>query len=171
MEFEIDVSGEDLFSKDYTICVAQKNNESQKPIIFGYKFTEEILRILKSRHGQKKYRYGSSQSQKALFKIRLYCIVIYFIIKHIQKQSIFDSGIYLNLCRDFEGRENDIKSNLNYFLRDVLKLEIKKMHFCKLEKGSNADGYAFMMRKDKKDLMKDYYLTLKIEDFEIFLKE
>lgn len=42
MEFEIDVSGEDLLSKDYTICVADNNN-----IIKGFKFSDELVNIEK----------------------------------------------------------------------------------------------------------------------------
>lgn len=173
MEFEIDVSGSDLFKKDYSIVVAQRNGGPKNPYIFGYKFTEKTLKILKSRHGQGLYRYGFSQTQRSLFKIRLYSIVIYYIVKHIQKKNskIFDSGIYFTLCRDFEGRENDIRSNLRYLLRDTLKLEIRKIHFQRLDKGSNADRYAYLMRKDKKNIMKDIYVHISPEDFEIFLKK
>lgn len=81
MRFEIDVSGSDLFEKDYTIVVAGRNANSKKPMIFGYKFDEEIIKILKAKHGQELYRYKLSKSQRSLFKIRLYCVVIYYIFK------------------------------------------------------------------------------------------
>ncbi|MBU2616145.1 MAG: hypothetical protein KKC19_03510 [Nanoarchaeota archaeon] len=173
MEFEVDVSGEDLFSKDYSIVVAQRNGLTSEPYIFGYKFTEKVLRALRDRHLQGIYRYGFSQGQRANFKIRLYCITIYYIVQKIQKDhpKIFESGVYLTLCKDFEGRENDIRSNLKYFLRDTLKLEIKKMHFIRLDKGSNADRYAYLMRKDKKNLMKENYIKITSDDFEIFLRK
>lgn len=81
MRFEIDVSGSDLFEKDYTIVVAGRNANSKKPMIFGYKFDEEIIKILKAKHGQELYRYKLSKFQRSLFKIRLYCVVIYYIFK------------------------------------------------------------------------------------------
>lgn len=171
MEFEIDVSGKDLLSKDYTIVIAEKNNHPKKSIIFGYKFREEVIRILRSRHGQGFYRYKTSKFQKTLFKIRLYSIVIYYIFKHIyQKYKNINKKINLNLCRDFEGRENDIKSNINTFLKEKLNLDIESIHFLKLRKGSNADKYAYLMRKDKKNLMKNHYINIKVEEFDKFLK-
>ena len=75
------------------------------------------------------------------------------------------------LCRDFEGRENDIRSNLNYFLIDILKLEISSMTFSKLSKGSNADKYAYMMRKYTKNVMKNNYVEISVEQFENYLKK
>ena len=173
MEFEVDVSGEDLFNKDYTIVVAERNgNYSKEPIIYGFKFDENTIQILKSRHGQSKYKYGYSHTQKALFKIRVYSIAIFYIIKYIQIKGInFNKGIYLTMCRDFEGRENDIRSNLKYLLTDILKLEIKKLEFCRLPNGSNADKYAFLMRKDKKNVMKSNYIKISIEEFEEFLRK
>ena len=38
MDFEIDVSGEDLLNKNYTICIANKDS-----IIKGFKFSEELV--------------------------------------------------------------------------------------------------------------------------------
>lgn len=49
--FEIDVLGKDLLSKDYTICIANKNN-----IIKGFKFSEKFVSNLSSRYGQGLYR-------------------------------------------------------------------------------------------------------------------
>ncbi len=171
MEFEIDVSGKDLLSKDYTIVVAERNNQSKNSIIFGYKFREEIIKVLRSRHGQGFYRYKLSKSHKSLFKIRLYNIAIYYIFKHIyQRNKNIREKINLYLCRDFEGRENDIKSNINTLLKEKLNLNIESILFLKLQKGSNADKYAYLMRKDKKNLMKNHYITIKIEEFENFLK-
>lgn len=170
MDLEIDVSGEDILRKDYTIVVAERNGSSKDPIIYGYKLKGDALRILKSKYGQGKYRYGLSHSQKSLFKIRLYSIVIYYLISHIQNKTGI-SSINLYICRDFDGRENDIRSNLKYFLIDLLKLDIKSMLFYRLEKGSNADKYAFLMRKDKNNLMKSNYLNIRPEELEIFLKK
>ena len=172
MIFEIDVSGEDLFNKDYTIVVAEKNGNSAEPLIYGYKFNEQTIQILKSRHGEGRYKYGSSHTQKALLKIRVYSIVIHYIFEFIHSQKkILDDGINLVLCRDFSGRENDIRANLKYLLTDIQKLQINSIYFCKLDKGSNADRYAFLMRKDRKNTMKNNYVTISLDQFEQYLKK
>jgi len=71
MNFEIDVSGEDLLNKGYTIVLAERDNNKKESVICGFKFKENLIQILRARHGQLKYKYKLSQSQKALFKIRL----------------------------------------------------------------------------------------------------
>ena len=83
MNFEIDVSGEDLLQKDYTICIANKDS-----IIKGFKFNRELISILSSRYGQNIYRYPKSQKGKAMFKIRLYCIIVSYLVKSINIKHI-----------------------------------------------------------------------------------
>ena len=80
-----------------------------------------------------------------------------------------DKGITLEICRDFEGHEEDIKSNLRYFLekRLGLKLEIR---FIKLSKESNADKYATLMRLDSKNKFPNY-TKINLGDIEKFLKK
>ena len=160
MKFEIDVSGQDLLSKDYTICVANDDG-----IIKGYKFSSEIVKIIHAKFGQRMYKYSKSQKGTALLKIRIYSIVIYYIFKSIKIKEI-----NLKICRDFAGHENDIKSNINYFLRDKLKIKIKSMHFGKLNDKSNAHKYAYLMRKDSKNKI-DGYVNIKLKDIEKFLKK
>lgn len=162
MTFEIDVSGEDIFSKNYTIVLADKDN-----LIRGFKFNEESIKIIRSRHGENKYRYPKSRHGTPLLKVRLYCVVIYYLFKDIKLK---DKEIYIEICRDFHGHEREITSQLKYFLEDRLGLKIT-IHYLKLPKGSNADRYAHLMRKDKKNLMKNY-VSINIKDIEkYFLKK
>ena len=162
MDFEIDVSGEDLLNKNYAICIADRNN-----IIKGFKFEEKIIEDLCSKYGQGFYKYKKSQSGKALFKIRLYCIVIYYLFKSIKLKG----ELSLIICRDFQGKENDIKENLRFFLNILLDLKLEdKIHFTKLDKLSNAHKYAFLMREDRKNKM-PIYVKINLEDFERFLKK
>ena len=83
MEFEIDVSGKDILSKGYVICIANKNN-----IIKGFKFDEKLVNDLCSKFGQGFYRYKKSKKGKSMFKIRLYCVVIYFLFKSINYKEL-----------------------------------------------------------------------------------
>lgn len=161
MEFDIDVSGEDLFSKDYTICIANHDG-----IIKGFKFNEKFIQVLRARHGQGQYRYKNSKKQKSLFKLRLYCIAIHYLFKSIKNLST----ISLTICKDFDGKANDINFNLEHFLGNKLGILIESIHHEKLRNNSNAHKYAYLMRKDKKNKM-NTYIKISLEEIEQFLKK
>ncbi|MBS3094843.1 hypothetical protein J4474_04205 [Candidatus Pacearchaeota archaeon] len=162
MEFEIDVSGEDIFNKDYTICVANRDK-----IIKGFKFSESLISPLLSRYNQGMYKYSNSKKGKSDMKIRVYCVVIY----HLFKSLNLSGEISLNICRDFTGREDDIRKSLTYFLEKELGLKLNgRIYFCTLTKESNAHHYSFLMRFDNKNQMKTY-LKISLEDIEKFLKK
>lgn len=160
-EFEIDVSGEDIFNRDYTIVIADKNKT-----IKGFKFKRETIDILRSRQGEGNYRYALSKGGKALFRVRLYCIIIYYLFKSLNFRNI--NELNLKICKDFQGHEKDITSNLKSFLEDNLGLKIN-IKYLKLPKDSNADKYAFLMRKDTKNQIKGY-VKVNLEDIEKYLK-
>lgn len=159
MIFEIDVSGEDLFSKDYSIVLADKND-----LIKGFKFDERLIKILKSRYGEGKYRYKKSRHSGSLLKVRIYCIVIYNLFKSL---NIKNKEIILEICRDFQGHEREITSQLKYFLEDKLGLRIG-IRYLTLPKGSNADKYATLMRMDTKNKMNEY-VKIELKDIEKYL--
>ena len=161
MEFEIDVSGNDLLSKDYTICIANRDS-----IIKGFKLNEKILGTLVSRFGKGLYKYNKSKKGKANFKIRLYCIIVYYLFDSLD----FRGDLTLNICRDFSGREAEIKKSLSYFLEDISKFKIRdRIYFIKLNDNSNAHKYSYLMRHDIKNKM-DTYVNINIEDLEKWLK-
>ena len=160
MDFEIDVSGVDLLSKNYTIVIADKNN-----IIRGFKFSEDFIKKINSRYGEGKYRYQKSQHGKSLLKIRIYCIVIYHLFKKIKFK---DQSVNLDICRDFHGHERDISSNLKNFLEGKLGLKLS-IKYLKLPRGSNADKYAYLMRNDTKNLIGNY-VEISLKDIEKYLK-
>ncbi len=164
MEFDIDVSGTEIFSKNYTIVIANKDS-----LIKGFKINEETIQILKARYGEGKYRYKKSKKQKSLFAVRVYCVVIYYLFKNIQKK-VENKDLVLNICRDFSGKENDIKIILTTLLEEDLKLKSLTIYFCTLPKGSNADKYAFLMRQDRKNLLKTY-VPITVKEIEEFLKK
>ena len=163
MDFEIDVSGEDIFSKDYTIVVADK-----KSLIRGFKFNRELIRILRSRQGEGRYRYPLSKLGRALFRIRVYCIIVHYLFRSINFKRK-SKEVNLDICRDFEGHEKDITSNLKYFLGTKLGLKINARYF-KLPRGANADRYAYLMRRDTKNKMKGY-VRISLSDIERYLQK
>ena len=127
MDFEIDVSGSDLLEKDYTIVIADNND-----IIRGYKFDEKTIQVIKARYGEGRYRYKISSQGKAFLKVRIYCIIIYYLFKDISEKIKYKK-LVLNICRDFQGHEKDIKSNLISLLKDRLGL-LFEMRYVKLLK-------------------------------------
>jgi hypothetical protein len=161
MEFDIDVSGEDILTPDYTICIA-----SQDSLIKGFKFSQDYVKILHSRFGQGLYRYEKSHKGKAQLKIRIYCTIIYYLFKSMNIRNT----ITLNICRDFDGKERDIENNLNFLLKEKLGLHIEKYIFRKLDDKSHAHRYSYLMRKDTRNQLKTY-VSIKPEDIEKFLRK
>ena len=161
MELEVDVSGEDILTKDYSIVVA--GNED---CLRGFKFTEKYVQILRSRYGQGHYRYGKSRKQKSLFKIRMYSVIVYYLIKDM---NISDKKLKMNICRDFYGHEIDIISNLRYFLEMLLGFEVE-FSYIRLSKKSRADEYSRLLRLDKNNLL-NCYCEISLEQIENFLKK
>ena len=161
MIFEIDVSGEDIFAKDYTIVIADKNDT-----IRGFKFNSKSIQDLVLNYSSNKYRYKVSKHGKVLLKIRVYCVVIYYLFENLK---IRNKEITLEICRDFQGHEREITSQLKFFLENKLGLKINCIYL-RLPKGSNADKYAYLMRKDTKNQIKGY-ITITLENIEKYLKK
>ncbi len=160
MDFDIDVSGEDLLSRDYTICIANHDG-----LIKGYKIPQEFISIINSRYGQGIYRYHKSKKGKALLKVRIYSVIIYHLFKSIK----INSPLVLNICRDFDGREAEIKTNLEYFLGMLLNLKVE-IKFGKLGHESNAHKYAYLMKKDTRNKLATY-VKIQFDEIERFLKK
>lgn len=125
------------------------------------------MKVISSRWGKKEYRYSKSKKGKANLKIRLYCVAIFYIFKALSKK-IKSKKIRLFICRDFKGREEDIKHSLNHLLGKLGFVPEKG--FLTLEKGSIADNYAFLLRKDSKNKFSKYLIKPELSDFECFLK-
>ncbi len=77
----------------------------------------------------------------------------------------------LNICRDFYGRENDIKKNIKFFLENKLGINLRdRIYFVKLGVDSNAHKYSYLMRHDTKNKMQTY-IKISLKDFEKWLKK
>lgn len=161
MRFEIDVSGEDILSRDYVVCVASTDGK----IIKGFKFSAEIVQFLNAGFSSGSYKYERSQKGKSVFKVRIYCIVLYYIFKSMNLRE----SISLYLFRDFDGKELEINTNLSYFLKDILRIKIDSLRLGQLSKDSKAHEYAFRMRKDHNKLKN--YVSISLKDIEQFLKK
>lgn len=159
MDFEIDVSGEDILNRNYTVVLADKND-----LVKSFKFNQDLIRVLRSRQGEGRYRYPTSKQGKSLLRVRLYCIIVYYLFRSV---NIKNKIVYIDICKDFYGHEKDISSNLRYFLGEKLGLNIH-IRYLKLPKESNADKYAYLMRKDVKNKMQGY-VNIRLKEIEKFL--
>ena len=161
MKFEIDVSGYDLFHEGYTICIA-----SDCGIIKGYKLKQPLITSIQDNWSKGIYRYRPTIGQRGLLKVRIYSTIVHYLFRSIDKK--YDE-IDLVVCRDFAWHENDIKQNLTFFLEKLQGRKIKSITFKKLSNSSNAHGYAYLMSKDKYNLLPSY-IEININDIEPFLK-
>ncbi len=159
MEFEIDVSGEDILNPNYTICVANRDG-----LIRGFKMTTEMVQVINARHDQGLYRYKKSRSGKATLKVRLYCAIISEIFRTLR----LGESVSLTVCRDFDGKEQDIKIQLAQLLKDRQGLTVESVTFAKLDAHSGAHTYAYLMRKDTKNKLPTY-ATVTLNTLENYL--
>ncbi len=169
MKFEIDVSGDDLFTNPkYTICIASKDKIDGKSIIRGYRIDEEIKETLieKWKNNKYRYRYTESERTRASFKVRIYCIIIYYLFKSLEIKE----KISMTICRDFYGRESTIKQNLKFLLESEGGMEIGVPLFQRLPPSSLAHWYANMMANDSENHL-DTYVNITLKDIEKFLKK
>jgi len=164
MKFEVDVSGQDLFDENYVICVAEKD-KTENSKIKGFKFSREISQKLQENWSKGKYKYLYAPNKRGLLKVRIYSIILFYLFKELKIKE----PLSLTICRDFKGHENDIEMNLNFFLKEKLKIKLGKPLHQKLSNNSKAHWYAFMMAKDSENLLKTY-VNISLEDIEKYLK-
>lgn len=77
--------------------------------------------------------------------------------------------LYLKICKDFDGKEQEIKNNLEFFLKNKLEIYYE-IEFTRLGKDSQAHQYSYLMRKDKKNKL-GTYAKISLEEIEKWLKK
>jgi len=133
----------------------------------GCKLRRELIGSIQENWGKGLYRYRPTIGQRGILKARIYCAVIYYIFKNIDGKH---KEVDLVVCRDFAGHENNIKQNLRHFLEKLDGRIIKSIKFDKLPTSSSAHGYAYLMAKDKHNLLPTY-VNINLEEIEKFLKK
>ena len=168
MKFEVDVSGSDLFKPKYAICITSKETIDGKSIIKGFRFSKETRETLISRWKENKYRYSwyESEKKRGLFKVRIYCIVLYYLFKSLDIKE----QISLTICRDVSGREATITQNLKFLLEEKGGMKIGKPLYQRLPASSLAHWYAGMVANDSENRL-DTHVDITLEDIERFLKK
>ena len=161
--FEIDVSGQDILDEGYTLVVAENKSSG---LLLGFKMQNSVISQITYSWRAGTYRYANSKKGKTNLRVRLYCIIIYKIFCELRK-VVVGRKILLEICRDFDGKEEQIKQNLLFFLG---KLELEpEFVFAKLSKESIADKYAYLLSKDTQNKFKDLLVEIKPKEFEELL--
>ena len=168
MRFEIDVSGDDMFNPKYTICIASKDKVKGKSVIKGFRIPEELKQTLIEKWKQNKYRYhhDNLEKKRGLFKVRIYCIIIYYLFKSLDIKE----KISLTICKDFSGRKSTINQNLRFLLEEKGRMKIGVPLHQRLPPSSLAHRYALMMLRDSENRL-DTYVDISLDDIEKFLKK
>jgi len=168
MRFEIDVSGSDIFRTKYAICIASKDLINGKRIIKGFRMNNELRKTLikKWKENKYKYHYDLCETTRGTFKVRIYCVIVYYLLKSLQ----IEEKISLTICRDFSGRESTINQNLRFLLEEKGKMQIGVPLYRKLPPSSLAHWYAKNTANDSENRL-DTYVNITLEDIEKFLKK
>jgi len=162
MKFEVDVSGYDIFAGGYSICIANGTG-----IVKGFKMNQNLISSIQNNWKKGMYRYKYTKGRKGILKVRIYSAIIHYLFNAIDKEY---KDIELIICRDFATHENNIKQNLIYFLERLQGRKINLLKFGKLANNSNAHSYAYLMNKDKHNLL-NCYVNISLKDIEFYLRK
>lgn len=143
MHLEIDVSGHDIFSENYAICLSAGDGR-----VKGFKFDGELIRELKKNWKNGKYdKYPYQQQNQGAFKTRIYCVIGKLLLGELFN-GFNDKVVGVHFCGDFPGHEDTIKASLNHCITHIHKKQTSKVHCARLPSGSDAHRYAKMMHQD-----------------------
>jgi len=106
------------------------------------------------------------EKKRGLFKVRLYCIVLYYLFRSLETKEILS----LTICRDFKGRESTIRQNLKFLLEDKGGMKIGSPLFQRLPVSPLGHWYALTMARDVENRL-DIYVDISLEDIEKFLRK
>lgn len=167
MKIEIDVSGADLFHENYSICVSDGIGN-----VRGFKFTQELIKELNENWKKEKYNKCSYSPNSGKFKVRIYRVVLRYLIKELFSKNR-DKKVIVQFCRDFPSHESGISQSIKHRIINIHKRELQKISCKKLSKNSDAHQYAKMMYNDKYNYL-GCYVKINLEDIEkglIFYKK
>ncbi|MBU2052692.1 MAG: hypothetical protein KJ721_00425 [Nanoarchaeota archaeon] len=158
MKFQIDLSGTDLLKDKSVLAIS-----NCKGLIKGFQMNQEIINSLLNNWESGKYFCRHSKRRSGFFKAMVYSSIICCLLEFIDSLD----EVELEICRDLRFHENNIRQRLNKLLRKKLKLKINSIIFKGL-KGTDVDNYAYLMFKDKYNLLPTY-VNLSLENIEKFL--
>jgi hypothetical protein len=157
MRFQIDLSGTDLLKDKSVLAISDCNG-----LIKGFQINQEIIENLLKNWSKKKYFCRYSKRGRGFFKAMVYSSIICCLL-----ESIGAKEIELEICQDLRFHENNIRQRLNKLLRKKMGIKINSINF-KCMKGTDVDNYAYLMFKDKYNLLPTY-VNLQLKDIERFL--
>lgn len=158
MRFQIDMSGTDLLKDKSVLAISDC-----KGLIKGFQINQKIIDGLLFNWSMGKYFCKYSKRGLGFFKAMIYSSIICCLLENLGKPK----EVELEICRDLRFHENNIKQRLNKLLRKKLMITVNSIKFQCL-KNSDVDNYAYLMVKDKYNLLSTY-VNLSLEDIERFL--
>lgn len=150
MKIEIDVSGNDVFHENYSICVSDVVGN-----IIGFKFPQDLIDKLKENWKNGKYNKCPYSLNQGKFKVRIYRVVLRYLLKELFKRNK-DKDIVVQFCRDFPSHEKGISQSLSHRIINIHKRNLKRIYCFKLPKDSDAHLYAKMMYNDRYNYLTCY---------------
>jgi hypothetical protein len=160
VSIDVDVSGEDLLSQGYVICAVEEKK------VKAFKMDARTVSAIHDRLAKGSYKYKRSKRGKSSLKIRIYCVVVIALIKSLRPKG----PLTLRLCRDFYGREFDIKTTLEDILGNQSKIALKEIVFVVFPDDNLAHMMAGTCRKDRAGRLKGIYIDFPLESIEQFLR-
>jgi hypothetical protein len=157
MRFQIDLSGTDLLKDKSVLAISDC-----KGLIKGFQINQGIIEDLLKNWREKKYFCRYSKRGKGFFKAMVYSSIICCLLESIESKEV-----ELEICHDLRFHENNIRQRLEKLLRKKIGIKINSINF-KCMKGTDVDNYAYLMFKDKYNLLPTY-INLQLKDIERFL--
>jgi len=157
MKFQIDLSGTDLLKDKSVLAISDCNG-----LIRGFQINQEIINDLLKNWSKRKYFCKYSKRGLGFFKAMIYSAIICGLLESINVKEV-----ELEICHDLRFHENNIKQRLNKLLKKKLGIKVNSIDF-KCMKGTDVDNYAYLMFKDKYNLL-PIYVNLSLKNIEKFL--
>lgn len=153
--YEIDVIGEDIFSKGYGFIILFKRKKNSQA--FGYRFSSDIQSEIKKFVHEGKYKIPYNRH----FKIRVYTSIIYFIIKEIFKiYCPSNINFKLYICRDFASHEKAIIERLKEKIVGDLFEKITADHYIFKSHNKKSKIQQFTEKMNKGDFSEIYKVSI-----------
>lgn len=124
--YKIDVTGDDILSKNAGVIVVYNNEH-----VYAYKLSSDLQAKIRLNFSKRSYCFDNTK----LLKPRVYCAILVLILRQIAKENNTETAkFHLSICKDFDGHENNIVSILEQCLvKDFLLFECL-----------TADNYTFV---------------------------
>lgn len=151
--FEIDVSGSDVFDRDFSIALIYNNYEK-----YGFKFKKHLQDTLIHNYKQGEYCINNKKSLKP----RVYSSILILLLKSVAREQKLDKEYKFYICDDLYGHFNQICDLLVTHLQKEFPKLSKKKHISKCKHPEDS-----LIQKTAYDIYKGRLEGITIHDFKL----